>query len=162
MTVLENIALGVDGVTDMQALRSADRARSRNAYGLPLDPDARGARALGRRAPAHRDRALPAAEPEAADHGRADLGADAAGGRAAVRDAAPARGRGRARSSTSATSWTRSGALRPRDDPARRARWSATATRKAETAQQHGAADDRRRARTLPRRAGSERAASRG
>ena len=51
-------------------------------------------RAVGRRAPAHRDRALPAAEPAPADHGRADLGADAAGGRPAVPDAAHARGRG--------------------------------------------------------------------
>ena len=34
---------------------------------------------VGRRTPARRDRALPAAGADAADHGRADLGADAAG-----------------------------------------------------------------------------------
>ncbi|MCK7498921.1 MAG: ATP-binding cassette domain-containing protein [Comamonadaceae bacterium] len=48
------------------------------------------------------------AQPAAADPRRADLGADAAGGRTPVRDAAPAGRRGRAASSSSATSSTRS------------------------------------------------------
>ena len=49
---------------------------------------------VGRRATAGGDRALPAAGPAPADHGRADVGADPAGGRETVRDAAAARGRG--------------------------------------------------------------------
>ena len=62
MTVLENIALGRRrGVDRHEALATAI-ARSSDAYGLPLDPEPRGPHALGRRAPAHRDRALPAAE----------------------------------------------------------------------------------------------------
>ena len=65
----------------------------RQRYGLPLDPRPPRAHDVGRRAAARRDRPLPAAEPAPADHGRADVGADAAGGRQAVRDAAPARGR---------------------------------------------------------------------
>ena len=38
MTVLENVALGVDGVTDMKALATRVREVS-HAYGLPLDPE---------------------------------------------------------------------------------------------------------------------------
>ncbi|MFO1049374.1 MAG: ABC transporter ATP-binding protein [Geminicoccaceae bacterium] len=38
MTVLENVALGVDGVTDMKALAARVREVS-HAYGLPLDPE---------------------------------------------------------------------------------------------------------------------------
>src|SRR3546814_19632147 len=68
---------GRAGARGQPGLRPAARSRARR-----LHP-------LRRRAPAHRDRALPAAEPEAPHHGRADLGADATGGRPAVRDAAP-------------------------------------------------------------------------
>ena len=70
-------------------------ARSRANYGLPLDPDGRHRRPFGRRAAARRDRPLPAAGAAAHHHGRADLGADAAGGRRPVRDAAAAFRRGR-------------------------------------------------------------------
>jgi len=38
MTVLENVALGVDGVTDMRALAARVREVS-HVYGLPLDPE---------------------------------------------------------------------------------------------------------------------------
>ena len=38
MTVLENVALGVDGVTDMKALAARVREVS-HAYGLPLEPE---------------------------------------------------------------------------------------------------------------------------
>ena len=38
MTVLENVALGVDGVTDMKALATRVREVS-HAYGLPLEPE---------------------------------------------------------------------------------------------------------------------------
>ena len=75
--------------------RRAERAHRRDVAPLRAARRSRAARAppLGRRAAAGRDRALPAAEPAPADHGRADLGADAAGGGPAVRHAAPA-GRG--------------------------------------------------------------------
>ena len=69
--------------------------------------EARGLAALGRRAPAHRDRARADAESEAADPRRADRRADAAGGRPAVRRAGAAEAARAARSSTSATSSTR-------------------------------------------------------
>ena len=85
LTVAENIALGLDGQETLRRRSSARLAQVSQDYGLPLDPNARGLAALGRRAPAHRDRALPAAEAEAHHPRRADLGADAAGGRPALR-----------------------------------------------------------------------------
>ena len=57
-------------------------------------PAAAGAHALGRRAPARRDRARADDGAQAAHPRRADLGADAAGGADALRDAAKARRRG--------------------------------------------------------------------
>ena len=86
----------------------AHRARSRGEYGLDVDP-LRPVHTLsvGERQRVEIVRAL-MTEPEAADPRRADLGADAAGGREAVRHAAPARRRGLLASSTSATSSTRS------------------------------------------------------
>ena len=161
MTVLENIALGVDGVTDMKALAARVRAgqpRLRPA----ARPRPRGAHALGRRAPADRDRPLPAAEPAAPDHGRADLGADAAGGRAAVRDPAPARGRGLLDPLHQPQAGGDQSALRPRHHPARR-QGGRPLRPQAETAREHGPADDRRRAPHAGRaRQGGERPASRG
>jgi len=78
----ENIALGID------RSRQAARPQAAHHRGLgqlrgcrsTLDPPR--PRPVGRRAPAHRDRPLPAPGPKAADHGRADLRPDAAGGRA--------------------------------------------------------------------------------
>ena len=61
-----------------------------------------------RRAPAGRDRPLPAAGPAPDHHGRADVGADAASCREAVRDACAAWPPKAAASSTSATSWMKS------------------------------------------------------
>lgn len=55
MTVLENVALGVDGVTDMKALAARARGQPR-LDGPPLEPE-REVHTLGRRAPADRDRA---------------------------------------------------------------------------------------------------------
>ena len=105
---------------------------------------ARGPHAFGRRAPADRDRPLPAAEPEAPDHGRADLGADAAGGRAAVRDAAPARRRGLLDPLHQPQAPRDQGALRYRDDPARR-QGGRDLRSQGRDREEHGAADDRRR-----------------
>ena len=89
----ENIALAMPGDFDLAALSDTHRPGLRGIW-----PAARAVgdrrRSLGRRAPAHRDRALPAAGAAAPDHGRADGGADAAGGRPAFRHAAAAGGRG--------------------------------------------------------------------
>ena len=81
LTVAENIALALDARPRRRRPRPRASARCRQRYGLPLDPRPPRAHDVGRRAPARRDRALPAAGPAAADHGRADVGADAAGGR---------------------------------------------------------------------------------
>ena len=137
------------GVPAFLAVRGDDRAREHRARGRrrhrhagagqadrgglarlrpAARPRPRGAHALGRRAPADRDRPLPPAEPEAPDHGRADLGSDPAGGRAAVRDAAPARRRRASRSSTSATSSTRSKRSATTRRSCARASWSRPAT----------------------------------
>ena len=79
LTVAENIALALDGrVPDRRAARARIEEVSQS-YGLELDPQ-RLVQPVGGRATARRDRALPAAEAAAPDHGRADVGADAAGG----------------------------------------------------------------------------------
>ena len=92
LTVAENIAAGPRPCRRRRPLR----AHPRGLDALRPAARSRPARAhdVGGRAPARRDRPLPAAGPAAADHGRADVGADAAGRREAVRDAAPARRRG--------------------------------------------------------------------
>ena len=97
-------------------------AEIRARYGLALDPVAACAPPLGRRAAARRDRALPAAGAEAADHGRADLGADAAGGGGPVRRAAPAGRRGLQHPLHQPQARGDQGAVRARDGAARRAR----------------------------------------
>ena len=90
LTVLENIALGLDARLSQRELL-AEFHRVLDA----LSPQARSAPdrldAQRRRAAANRDRARAAAQSAPPDHGRADLGADAAGGRATVRGAAPPR-----------------------------------------------------------------------
>ena len=102
LTVAENVALGLDNAP----LAGIERAGRRGVEVLrpAARSEARGVAALGRRAAAHRDRALPAAGPEAADPRRADLGAHPAGGRAAVPHACACCARKAAPSSTSATS----------------------------------------------------------
>ncbi len=124
---------------------SASREVSKS-YGLPLDPKPRGVAALGRRAPAHRDRALPAAGPQAADPRRADLGAHPAGGRAAVPHLARA-AQGRPRDPLHQPQARRGArAVRHRHDPARRQgdRDLRSARRDRAIARQH---DGRRRGR---------------
>ena len=127
LTVLENIALGLDA-------RSPSASSSRVPPGArPLSPEARSAAhrldAQRRRAPAHRDRARPAAQSPSADHGRADLGADAAGGRAIVRDLVRSSPPTAARSSTSPTSCTRSWRSATRRPSCAAAGWSRPAIR---------------------------------
>ena len=92
LTVTENIALGLGSSEERVGLREriikiSNRVRPA-ARSRP-----RGARSVGRRTPAHRNRPLPVAKSQTSDHGRADLGADAVRGAEAVRDVAPA-GRG--------------------------------------------------------------------
>ena len=91
LTVAENIALGLGSTPVLAALTARDppdrRAIRAGGGSRPPCPPP-----FGRRAAAGRDPALPAATPEAADHGRADQRADAAGGGRAVRHAAPVGG----------------------------------------------------------------------
>ena len=68
LTVAENIALAMPGDFDLAAL-SGKIARVSKDYGLPLEPIGDGCRSFGRRAAAHRDRALPSAGAALADHG---------------------------------------------------------------------------------------------
>ncbi len=129
LTVAENIALALANVGRFRRPEDADHHRLGR-----LRPAAqsgrRRRRPLGRRAPARRDRPLPAAGAAAHHHGRADLGADAAGGRRPVRDAeAPRLGR-RARSSTSATGWKRCARSATTRRSCATARWSPNATRR--------------------------------
>ena len=85
LTVAENIALALAGGIELRRARRRGSAKVSAEYGLPLNPDSRRRRPLRRRAPARRDRPLPAAGARAHHHGRADLGADAAGGRRPLR-----------------------------------------------------------------------------
>ena len=87
---------GDDGAGEHRARARLAPVRARTARRVQpgarnLPPQARCAPdrldAERRRASAHRDRPRAPAQSEPADHGRADVGADAAGGRATVRDA---------------------------------------------------------------------------
>ena len=72
LTVAENIALGLP-TRPSQLRRHGGAARGNRASLRPAArSQARGLAAVGRRAPAHRDRALPAAESEAPHPRRAD------------------------------------------------------------------------------------------
>src|SRR6185437_9796859 len=86
MTVLENIALGLDAKIPARELE-AKVSEVMAQYGLKLEPHRVDAQ-CGRTA-AHRDRARPAARSDAADNGRAHVGADAPGSGATVRRAPP-------------------------------------------------------------------------
>ena len=102
LTVLDNIVLGTEplwrpGVRTRRR-RAARIARARRSdFGLAVDPDAPGRRPVGRRAAARRDPEGALSRRAHPDPRRADGGADAAGDRGAVRDAADA---GRARGSS--------------------------------------------------------------
>ena len=87
LTVAENIALALppgESLADLaeRVRRHVGRIRHRRRPACPHP------QSVGRPAAARRDRPLPAAGPVAADHGRADIGAHAAGDRPAVRRAA--------------------------------------------------------------------------
>ena len=119
MTVLENIALGLDERLSQAELEKRIREVLAR-YGLSSTRTGRCRRCQRGRAAADRDRPGAAAEPEAADHGRADQRADAAGGDAAVRDAAEP-GEERLLDPLHQPQAARDqGALRRGDDPARR------------------------------------------
>ena len=128
--------------------RTASASRERIiAISAELWPAARSpchrARSLGRRAPAHRDRPLPPAEAEAPHHGRADVGADAAGGGKAVPHAAPARVRRVLHPLYQPQARGDSRALRQRDDHAARPRRRALPAER-EDREGAGGTDDQR------------------
>ena len=107
------------GAAEDRAAGDAARPHRRNLPRLRLLPrtEPPGLFALRRRAPAHRNRALPVAGPEGADPRRTDLGADAARSGAAVRDVAAAEGRGQGGALHLPPSRGGAAAVRPRDDP---------------------------------------------
>ena len=92
LTAAENVWLGLD-----KSLSLAEVTRAHPQGRRRIRPRRRsapaGAHALGRRAPARRDRARADDRAQAPDPRRADLGADAAGGADALRHAAQARRR---------------------------------------------------------------------
>ena len=90
LTVVENVALALPGSPDLGAPVETDRVRLGALRTAGRSAPA-GPRLVGWRAPARRNHPLPAAEPAAVDHGRADFGAHAAGRAQVVRDPAPAR-----------------------------------------------------------------------
>ena len=142
LTVLENIALGVDAKISQRDLEAEIR-RVLDLYGLKLDPHRIVTTlSVGERQRIEIVRAL-LLEPAAVDHGRADLGADAAGSRAIVRDAAQARRQRLLNSLHLAQAARDHRALRHRDDPARRAGGRRMRS-EARDLQEHGRADDRR------------------
>ena len=119
MTVLENIALGLDcaplAARTFGRIQSGARSLPSQARSSPRRLDAQ-----RRRTPAHRDRARASAQPPAPDHGRADLGADAAGSRAIVRDLAKTGGERLLDPLHLPQAARDRGALRHGDHPARR------------------------------------------
>ena len=83
LTVAENIALGINDPAERVGLDQRIIEISRE-YGLPLDPDRTvHDLSVGERQRIEIVRCL-LQKPASPDHGRADLGADAAGGRDAV------------------------------------------------------------------------------
>ena len=120
MTVLENIAIGMDHALDRRRLEREVRAVL-DAYALPLDIHRHvDTLSVGERQRIEIVRCL-LQKPKLLDHGRADLGPDAAGGRAALRHLAQARGRRLHRALHQPQAERDQGAVRQRDDPAGRA-----------------------------------------
>ena len=93
LTVAENVSLALDEPEPLESVvgRLAEVSR---AYGLPARARAGGLAAVGRRAPAYRDRALPDAGPRAPRPRRAHLRAHPAGMRGPVRHPRAAARRG--------------------------------------------------------------------
>ena len=121
LTVGENIALALDDKFDLKTLSKRIREVSAD-YGLDVDPQRHvHSLTVGERQRVEIVR-VPAAESAPADHGRADFGADAAGGQEALHGAAAA-GIGRLQHSLYQPQARRNpGALRKRDGDARRPR----------------------------------------
>ena len=144
LTVAENIALALDGEPrSARPARSASAKCRRNTACRSIRARLR-AHDVGRRAPARRDRPLPAAGSAPAHHGRADVGADAAGGaRSCSRRCAGSR-RKAAASSTSATSSTRSARCATTRPCCARGRVTGTCDPRHEIVVVAGAHDDRR------------------
>ena len=107
LTVAQNVALvlpaaGRSGSVSPQRIRAIGRR-----YGLAIDPRSPRPRLVGRRAPAGGDHPRAAAGAAAADHGRADVGADAEGASTSCSGRCASWPPKACRSSTSATSCTR-------------------------------------------------------
>ena len=155
------------GVPALLAVRDADRRRERRAllaghyrsrrcsrarstrcrqrYGLPIDPRRLvHALSVGERQRVEIIRCL-LQHPQPAHHGRAHVGADAAGGAHAVRDAAAASSQRAAAFSTSVTSSTRSSELCHRATVLRGGQRDGAVRSRARDAAVDGADDDRRR-----------------
>ena len=154
----ENVALGMENPPGQRDLAPRIREVS-EAYGLPLDPDRAGRRSVGRRTPAGRDHPLPAAGPQAADHGRADLRADPARGGDPVRDPAQAAPPRAPRSSISATSSKRSARCATHATILRLGKVVATCDPREKTGARAGRDDGRQRRCTRRERAGGDAAA---
>ena len=119
LTVAENVALGLPPTKSFAAI---SERLARDCAGLrpAARSQARGLAAVGRRAPAHRDRARADAESQAPDPRRADRGADAAGGRSALRRARAAQERRPRHPLHQSQARRGEAALRHGDHPARR------------------------------------------
>ena len=123
----ENVALG-HGKPAADARTGGTNPGGIGGIRPAAGPVAHGRRSVGGRTPAGRDHPLPAARPQAADHGRTDQRADAARGGDPVQDpAATCRPRAR-RSCISATSWRKSASLCDEATILRRGKVVATCT----------------------------------
>ena len=119
LTVAENVALGLDGKESFKDM-SARLEQVSHVYGLPLDPKREVWRlSVGERQRIEIVRAL-MQNPEIPDPRRADRGADAAGGRPALRRAGAAEGRGPRHPLHQPQAGRGEAALRHRHHPARR------------------------------------------
>ena len=116
LTVAENIALAIEGNGRDRAVAQEDRITggSRHEYGLPLNPSDSVVADLsvGQRQRVEIVRSLCCRNPAADHHGRADLGADAAGGGRPVRHPqAKLESEGCSVLYISATAWRKYGAI---------------------------------------------------
>ena len=160
--MLENIALGVDGVTDMQAL-AARIVEVSHAYGLPLDPDREvHTLSVGERQRIEIVRCL-LQNPKLLIMDEPTSVLTPQEVEQAVRDPAPARGRGLLDPLHQPQAGRDQSAVRPRHDPARRQGGRSLRPQGRDGAE-HGRADDRRgaaHAGAAPGRCGGRAAAGR-